>query len=177
MRRDIAKLLATMKPEDLLDVSTRFDRFTKPVRLAWGTDDPFFPSAFGERLAAAFPNATFTPVQDASTFVPSTSPNRLPTSSPDERATATGAVYEVGWSGGKTMNDAVPCATSRSIGSRSSTSASAVRRVRLTTVPTARTSASSAMNRPQVAHREMNRGESRYRPTGWTARRCSLHCR
>lgn len=69
VRRDTAKLLATMKPEDLLAVSTRFNRFTKPVRLAWGTDDPFFPLSFGERLAAAFPNATLTPVPGASTFV------------------------------------------------------------------------------------------------------------
>jgi pimeloyl-ACP methyl ester carboxylesterase len=77
VRRDTAKLLAAMKPDDLLAVSTRFSRFTKPVRLAWGTDDPFFPLTFGERLAAAFPNATLTPVPDASTFVSMDQPEQV----------------------------------------------------------------------------------------------------
>jgi pimeloyl-ACP methyl ester carboxylesterase len=77
VRRDTAKLLATMDPEDLLAVSTRFGRFTKPVRLAWGMDDPFFPPGFGERLAAAFPNATLTPVAGASTFVSMDRPEQV----------------------------------------------------------------------------------------------------
>ena len=77
VRRDTAKLLATMEPADLLAVSTRFGRFTKPVRLAWGTDDPFFPLSFGERLAAAFPNATLTPVRGASTFVSMDQPQQV----------------------------------------------------------------------------------------------------
>lgn len=77
VRRDTAKLLATMDPQDLLAVSTRFGRFTKPVRLIWGTDDPFFPLSFGERLAAAFPNATLTPVPGGSTFVSMDRPEQV----------------------------------------------------------------------------------------------------
>ena len=69
IRRDAAKLISNMKPKDLLDVSTRFGSFTKPVRLVWGDADFFFPLNFGERLAAAFPNGTLTPVPGGRTFV------------------------------------------------------------------------------------------------------------
>src|SRR5262249_18396298 len=51
IRRDTAKLISNMKPQDLLDVSTRFGAFTKPVRVVWGDADVFFPIEFGERLA------------------------------------------------------------------------------------------------------------------------------
>jgi len=69
IRRDAAKLMSAMRPEDLLDVSTRFDAFAKPVHLVWGDADPFFPISFAERLAAAFPNATLTTVPGGRTFV------------------------------------------------------------------------------------------------------------
>jgi pimeloyl-ACP methyl ester carboxylesterase len=69
IRRDTAKLISTMKPEDLLDVSTRFADFPKPVHLVWGDADEFFPISFGERLAAAFPHGTLTPVPGGRTFV------------------------------------------------------------------------------------------------------------
>jgi pimeloyl-ACP methyl ester carboxylesterase len=69
IRRDAAKLMSTMQPEDLLDVSTRFGSFTKPVRLVWGDADSCFPISFAERLAAAFPNGTLTPVRGGRTFV------------------------------------------------------------------------------------------------------------
>ncbi|MGH7686746.1 MAG: alpha/beta fold hydrolase [Candidatus Dormibacteria bacterium] len=69
IRRDTAKLLGTMKPGDLLDVSTRLANFTKPVRLVWGDEDPFFSIALAERLAAAFPDSTLTPVRGGHTFI------------------------------------------------------------------------------------------------------------
>jgi pimeloyl-ACP methyl ester carboxylesterase len=70
IRRDAAKLMSTMDPQELLDVSTRFGTFTEPVRLVWGDADPFFPMSFARRLAAAFPNATLTTVPGGRTFVP-----------------------------------------------------------------------------------------------------------
>ena len=69
VRRDTAKLIRSIDPQDLLDVSTRFDAFTKPVRIVWGDADLFFPIAFGERLARAFPDATLTRVPGGRTFV------------------------------------------------------------------------------------------------------------
>jgi pimeloyl-ACP methyl ester carboxylesterase len=69
IRGDAAKLMRTMQPEDLLDVSTRFDAFTKPVDLVWGDADTCFTIRFAERLAAAFPNATLTTVPGGRTFI------------------------------------------------------------------------------------------------------------
>lgn len=70
IRRDAAKLMSAMRPLELLDVSTRFDGFTKPVHLVWGDADVCFPLEFAERLAAAFPNATLTTVAGGRTFMP-----------------------------------------------------------------------------------------------------------
>ena len=54
---------------DLTDVAPRLGRFTKPVRLAWGTADRCFTPALGRRVADLFPDATFTEVPGARTFV------------------------------------------------------------------------------------------------------------
>lgn len=77
VRRDAAKLISTMDPKDLLDVSTRFDAFTKPVHLAWGDADIFFPLSFGQKLAAAFPNGTLTPVPGGRTFISMEFPDQV----------------------------------------------------------------------------------------------------
>jgi pimeloyl-ACP methyl ester carboxylesterase len=77
IRRDTAKLIGSMNPEDLLDVSTRFHQFTKPVRLAWGDADPFFPISFARMLAAAFPQSALTPVPGGHTFVPMEFPEQV----------------------------------------------------------------------------------------------------
>ena len=77
VRRDFAKLLSNIEPKDLLDVSTRFGTFSKPVRLVWGDADPFFSLTFGERLAASFPDGTITPVRGASTFLPREFPEQV----------------------------------------------------------------------------------------------------
>ncbi len=69
IRRDLAKLLSNIDPKDLLEVSTRFGDFPKPVRLVWGDADPFFSVTFAERLAAAFANSTLTLVPGGHTFV------------------------------------------------------------------------------------------------------------
>jgi pimeloyl-ACP methyl ester carboxylesterase len=69
IRRDAAKLMGAMRPADLLDVSTRFGAFTKPVDLVWGDADTCFTITFAQRLAAAFPNATLTPVPGGRTFI------------------------------------------------------------------------------------------------------------
>lgn len=77
VRRDTAKLISTMDPKDLVDLSARFGSFTKPVRLVWGDSDPFFPLSFGQKLAAAFPNGTLTPVPGGSTFVSMEFPDQV----------------------------------------------------------------------------------------------------
>ena len=77
IRRDAAKLMSTMQPKDLLDVSTRFGTFTKPVRLVWGDADKCFPIGFAEKLAGAFPNGTLTPVPGGRTFISMEFPDQV----------------------------------------------------------------------------------------------------
>jgi pimeloyl-ACP methyl ester carboxylesterase len=75
--RDAAKLMSRMEPEDLLDVSTRFGGFTKPVHIVWGDADTCFTVALAEKLAAAFPNATLTLVAGGRTFVSMDFPDQV----------------------------------------------------------------------------------------------------
>jgi pimeloyl-ACP methyl ester carboxylesterase len=69
IRRDLARLLRNVAKTDLVDVSTRLPRFTKPVTLVWGQRDRAFTPSLGRRLAALFPNSTLIEVPDARTFV------------------------------------------------------------------------------------------------------------
>ncbi len=77
IRRDLSKLARSIDPRDLLDVSTRLDRFTRPVRLVWGDADRFFRLEFGQRLASVFPNATLTTVTGGRTFLPLDEPDQV----------------------------------------------------------------------------------------------------
>jgi pimeloyl-ACP methyl ester carboxylesterase len=69
IRRNVATLLRNVAKTDLVDVSTRLHRFTKPVTIVWGQGDRCFTPALGRRLAAQFPNATLIEVPGARTFV------------------------------------------------------------------------------------------------------------
>jgi pimeloyl-ACP methyl ester carboxylesterase len=69
VRRDAANFMKAIDPADLLDVSTRFGRFDKPVLILWGTGDRFFKPALGHRLRDAFPNAQFVEIPGGRTFV------------------------------------------------------------------------------------------------------------
>lgn len=69
IRRDAAKLMAGIKPKELLDVSTRLPSFTRPVRIVWGEADTSFKPKFAKRLADTFPNATLTFVPGGKTFI------------------------------------------------------------------------------------------------------------
>jgi pimeloyl-ACP methyl ester carboxylesterase len=67
--RDLAKLLRHVANTDLIDVSTRLPRFTKPVTLVWGQADRCFTPSLGRRLAAQFPDSTLIEAPHAKTFV------------------------------------------------------------------------------------------------------------
>ncbi|MBV8930602.1 MAG: alpha/beta hydrolase [Mycobacteriaceae bacterium] len=67
--RDLATLLRHVAHTDLVDVSRRLPRFTKPVTVVWGQRDRCFTPALGRRLAGLFPHATLIEVADARTFV------------------------------------------------------------------------------------------------------------
>lgn len=77
VRRDTARFMRGIHPHDLLDVSTRLDRFTKPVLLVWGASDRFFKLDFAHRLADVFPDARVIAVEGGRTFVPLDEPQRV----------------------------------------------------------------------------------------------------
>jgi pimeloyl-ACP methyl ester carboxylesterase len=77
IRSDLATLLRNVAKTDLIDVSTRLERFTKPVTIVWGQRDRAFKPALGRRLAALFPNCTLIEVPDARTFVPLDRPDAV----------------------------------------------------------------------------------------------------
>lgn len=77
VRRDTARFMRSIKPRDLLDVSTRLGRFGKPVLLVWGAADRFFKVEFARRLAETFPDARLVEVAGGRTFLPLDEPQRV----------------------------------------------------------------------------------------------------
>jgi len=75
--RDLATLLRHVAATDLTDVSTRFERFTKPVTLVWGMGDRCFTPSLGRRMAALFPNSRMIEVPGAKTFVSLDNPSAV----------------------------------------------------------------------------------------------------
>jgi pimeloyl-ACP methyl ester carboxylesterase len=74
---DAARFMGSVKKRELVEIGERLNRFDKPVLLLWGTADPFFKLALGERLQAAFPHAALVPVDGARTFVALDEPERV----------------------------------------------------------------------------------------------------
>jgi pimeloyl-ACP methyl ester carboxylesterase len=77
IRRDLAKFAAGVSPRVLLDAASRFGRFTGPVRILWGDADPYFRTALGRRLAAAFPHASLTTLAGGRTLLPLDHPGEV----------------------------------------------------------------------------------------------------
>jgi pimeloyl-ACP methyl ester carboxylesterase len=77
IRRDLIKVLRGISPEHTLGAAERLPLFDRPVLVAWGTRDPFFPLADAKRLVAAFPDARLEEIADARAFVQMDAPERL----------------------------------------------------------------------------------------------------
>lgn len=75
--RDVARFARSVRPSELLDVSTRLDRYEGPVTLAWGADDRAFSTELGRRLQRQFRDARFVPVPKSRTFVSLDAPEAL----------------------------------------------------------------------------------------------------
>ncbi len=69
IRADVARFAHGVDRKELLDAATWLSTFDRPTRLVWGMRDRHFTPALGRRLAAAFPQAELTPIDDATTFV------------------------------------------------------------------------------------------------------------
>lgn len=77
VRRDMVRVSRAVSSSHTLEAATKFGAFEKPVLIAWGVRDRFFPLAEGERLAAAFPRGRLERIDNARTFVQMDAPDRL----------------------------------------------------------------------------------------------------
>jgi pimeloyl-ACP methyl ester carboxylesterase len=77
VRRDLVKVCRGIDPRHTLEAAERLRTFERPVLLAWGTRDRFFPLAHAERLQGLFPDAPVEKIENARTFVPLDAPDRL----------------------------------------------------------------------------------------------------
>lgn len=77
IRRDLVKVLRGISPKHTLAAAERLPAFNRPVTVAWGTQDRFFPLADAERLAAIFPDARLEKIATARAFVQLDAPERL----------------------------------------------------------------------------------------------------
>jgi pimeloyl-ACP methyl ester carboxylesterase len=77
VRRDTAKFLRGVDAAELVELSTRLRRFTKPVVLLWGDADQFFPIDLAHRLCEAFPDAQLFEIPGGHLFFPLDDPQRV----------------------------------------------------------------------------------------------------
>ncbi|MCW3012965.1 MAG: alpha/beta hydrolase fold protein [Solirubrobacterales bacterium] len=77
IRRDTLALLRAVDPAELLDVSTRLQRFGGPVLLCWAPEDRFFRIEDARRLRDIFTDAELVEIPDSRTFVALDQPRLL----------------------------------------------------------------------------------------------------
>lgn len=77
VRHDVTKALRGIHPRYTLDAVRKLRDFDRPVLLAWGQDDRFFPPRFAQRLARDIPQARLELIPDSRTFVPLDAPAQL----------------------------------------------------------------------------------------------------
>jgi pimeloyl-ACP methyl ester carboxylesterase len=77
IRKDLVKVLRGISPEHTLRAAERLAEFPRPVLIAWGTRDKFFPIADAERLASLFQSGRLEKIETARTFVQMDAPERL----------------------------------------------------------------------------------------------------
>jgi pimeloyl-ACP methyl ester carboxylesterase len=69
VRRDLTKLLRTLRPEVTRAVAGELHQFKQPVLIAWSKRDPLFPLDHAERLAACFPRASVVLAEHSRAFI------------------------------------------------------------------------------------------------------------
>jgi pimeloyl-ACP methyl ester carboxylesterase len=77
VRRDVIKFLRAISNRYTLEAAERLRDFDRPALIAWAPDDRFFKLVYGERLAAAIPDARLARIEDSRTFVSEDQPERL----------------------------------------------------------------------------------------------------
>ena len=77
VRGELRKLLSGISSRHTQEAAKRFSAFLKPVLIAWGLDDPFFPLSYAKRLERDFPHARLETIPDSKAFVPEDQPEKL----------------------------------------------------------------------------------------------------
>lgn len=77
VRRDLRRFLRGVHHRHTLAAARALPRFTKPVLLAWATEDRLFPLGLAHRLANLLPHSTLVTIADSYTFVPEDQPELL----------------------------------------------------------------------------------------------------
>lgn len=77
IRRDLRRFLTAVHKRHTLDAAEQLPRFTKPVLLAWASEEKLFPVRLAERLAEKLPDAELQVIDDSYTFVPEDQPEPL----------------------------------------------------------------------------------------------------
>jgi pimeloyl-ACP methyl ester carboxylesterase len=77
IRRDVRKVVKGLDPRHTQDAAAKLRSFDKPVLLAWGNEDRFFPKRIAERLARELPNAQLEYLPGARAFTPEDNPQAL----------------------------------------------------------------------------------------------------
>jgi pimeloyl-ACP methyl ester carboxylesterase len=77
VRRDLRRFLRGVHHRHTMAAARALPQFTKPVLLAWATEDRLFPLELGHRLAGLLPDANLLTIPDSYTFVPEDQPALL----------------------------------------------------------------------------------------------------
>lgn len=77
IRRDLRKFLIGVHPRHTLAAARLLDGFSKPVLLAWASEDRLFPLSLARRLADVLPDSRIVEIADSYTLVPEDQPAEL----------------------------------------------------------------------------------------------------
>ena len=77
VRRDLTRFLRGVSNRYTLRAARAFSGFRRPVLIAWGDEDFFFPLRLARRLQRDFPDAVLKVVSGSRAFVPEDQPERL----------------------------------------------------------------------------------------------------
>ena len=77
VRDDLRRVLLGLDPAHTVRAADLLGGFDRPALIAWAREDPVFPTADAEALAAALPNARLEWIDDSYAFSPEDQPDRL----------------------------------------------------------------------------------------------------
>lgn len=77
VRREVERFLRGIDYHLTLDAARELPGFTKPVLLAWASEDRVFPPEHAERLADLLPDARIEWIEESYSFIPEDQPVRL----------------------------------------------------------------------------------------------------